>query len=91
MPKKREKLEIIYELLIAIRSSNNSIKQTPLQRAANLSTASFQEYFDELLQKELVCTAFEKKKKVIKLTEKGYLYLEEYKTIKNFLNMFDLG
>lgn len=89
--KKRERLEVIYDILSIIRDRNNSIKPTPLLRYSNLSSQSFNEYFRELKEKEFVKEIFDKKKKkFITLTDKGFKYLEKYKTILGFIDEFEL-
>jgi len=51
MKRKRDRLEVIYDILKIIRHYNNSIKPTPLLRYSNLSSQSFSEYISELLDK----------------------------------------
>ncbi len=90
MAKKRDKLEVIYDMLRIIKDKHNSIKPTPLLRFSNLSTQRFQEYIKELLEKELVLEIKDKKnKRFYSLSEKGFKYLERYSTIKEFI--FDFG
>ena len=89
--RKRDRLEVIYDFLKIIRESNNSIKPTPLLRKSNLSSQSFAEYFKEMLSKELIKEAQDKKRrKYITLTDKGFKYLEKYKYILGFIGEFEL-
>ncbi|USN45993.1 MAG: hypothetical protein H6502_02555 [Candidatus Woesearchaeota archaeon] len=89
--KKRERLEVIHDILSIIRDKNNSIKPTPLLRYANLSTKSFSEYQKELLQKNLIKEVVDRKgKKYVTLTDKGFAYLEKYKLISGFIEEFEL-
>lgn len=91
MAKKRERLEVIYDILSIIRTKNNSIKPTPLLRYSNLSTQRFSEYISDLLSKELVKELIDKKhKKTYTLTDKGFKYLEKYQTILGFIEEFEL-
>ena len=87
---KRNKLEIIRDILKIIQENRNTIKITPLIRKSNLSSSSFSEYFNELVSKSLVIEKHEKPGKVISLTEKGYRYLEKYANIMGFIEEFDL-
>jgi predicted transcriptional regulator len=88
---KRERLEVIYDLLSIIRLNNNSIKQTPLLRFSNLSSQRFLLYYTELIDKKFIIDIFDKKnKKTISLTEQGYEYLDRYKMIKGFIDDFNL-
>ena len=89
--KKRERLEVIYDILKIIRDRNNSIKPTPLLRYSNLSSSSFSEYYNELIAKEFVKEISDKKgKRYITLMDKGFKYLEKYNLILGFIGEFEL-
>ena len=91
MVKKRERLEVIYDILRIIRDNHNSIKPTPLLRYSNLSSQSFNDYFKELLEKNFIKEIRDKKnKKFITLTDQGFKYLEKYKKILEFIDDFNL-
>ncbi len=91
MNKKRERLEVIHDLLRIIRDNNNSIKPTPLMRSSNLSSSRFADYYSELFTKGLVREINDKQgRKYITLTDKGFKYLERYKNILDFIEEFDL-
>ncbi len=91
MGSKRNRLEIIYDILNMIRRNNNSIKPTPLLRYSNLSSQRFSKYLDELMEKGFIKEGRnKKKKKIIMLTEKGHKYLEKYKAITKFIEDFNL-
>lgn len=91
MSKKRDRLEVIYDILKVISDRHNSIKPTPLLRYSNLSSQRFSEYMGELLEKNLVREIIDKKnKKTISLTDNGFKYLEKYKLITNFIDEFEL-
>ncbi len=85
---KRNKLEIIKDILKIIQD-NHSIKPTPLLRRSNISSSRFKEYYLDLLEKEFIKETHGKNKKII-LTEKGHRYLEKYSTIINFIDEFEL-
>jgi len=87
---KRGKLEIIKDILKIIQENRNSIKPTPLLRQSNLSSVRFKEYFIELLDKKFVKEFNHKGEKFISLTEKGFKFLDKYKTIINFIDEFEL-
>lgn len=90
MAKKRDRLEVIYDILSIIQSNRNSIKPTPLLRYSNLSSQRFTEYFDELKEKGFVKEVEDKNKKFITLTDKGFKYLERYQMINDFIGDFNL-
>jgi len=87
---KRNRLEIIRDILKIIQEHKNSIKPTPLLRRANISSSKFKEYLTGLLEKKFVKETNTKYGKRISLTEKGFQYLEKYKTIIGFIEEFEL-
>jgi predicted transcriptional regulator len=88
---KRGKLEIIRDILNKIHDNHNSIKVTPLLRKANISSIRFKEYFLELLEKGLIKEIVGKNgEKFISLTDKGFKFLEKYRTIIDFIKEFEL-
>jgi len=91
LTKKRERLEVIFDILKIISFNHNSIKPTPLLRQSNLSSSSFFQYYDDLLQKELVREIIDQNgSKYITLTDKGFRYLEKYTLILGFIREFEL-
>ena len=90
MAKKRERLEIIKDIIKTIREIRN-IKPTRLLYASNLSPQMFKEYINELITKDFIKLDVDKKeKKTFSLTEKGNNFLEEYRMIENFVENFGL-
>lgn len=91
MPKKRNRLEIIHDILDIIRDHDNSIKPTPLLRFSNMSTQRFNEYYGELLEKGFIREGIDKKgRKFITLTDKGFHFLQKYRQIIGFVEEFEL-
>jgi predicted transcriptional regulator len=90
MTKKRERLEVIYDILKVIQNNNNTVKPTRLLYASNLSPQMFKEYIDELGQKKLIAEKEEGGKKSYSLTTKGFEFLEKYKVIVEFIENFGL-
>jgi len=90
MAKKRERLEVIRDILRAIMS-NREIKPTRLLYASNLSPQMFKEYINELIAKKFISVDIdEKEKKTFSLTKHGQDFLQEYKVIENFVENFGL-
>ena len=88
---KRGKLEIMRDILKIIQDNRNSIKPTPLLRKSKMSSTGFKEYYIELIEKKFIReVTLEKKDKYVILTEKGFKFLERYKTIVDFIDEFDL-
>lgn len=90
MTKKRERLDIIRDILNSIREKRD-IKPTRLLYASNLSPQMFKDYINELISKGFIKLDIdEKQKKTFSLTAKGNEFLEEYKVIENFIESFGL-
>ena len=90
MSKKRERLEVIRDILKVIQNSRQ-IKPTRLLYASNLSPQMFKDYVDELINKKFIQTEDDGKgKKTFSLTKKGNEFLQEYKVIENFVENFGL-
>lgn len=88
--KKRERLDVIRDILQTIRQ-NREIKPTRLLYASNLSPQMFKEYINELITKNFIKLDIdEKEKKSFSLTKKGQDFLSEYKLIENFIENFGL-
>jgi len=84
-------METIYDILLIVLNNRQRIKPNPLLRYSNLSPQRFAVYFEELLEKELLKEEFdEKNKKYIVLTNRGFQYIKEYKTVLRFINEFEL-
>jgi len=90
MAKKRERLEVIRDILKAIRQ-NRQIKPTRLLYSSNLSPQMFKDYINELITKNFIKLDIDKDdKKTFSLTKKGMEFLQEYKMIENFVENFGL-
>ena len=90
MTKKRERLEVIRDIIQSIRE-NRKIKPTRLLYASNLSPQMFKEYINELISKDFIKLDIDnKEKKSFSLTQKGNSFLEEYRIIENFVENFGL-
>ncbi|HJX50329.1 MAG TPA: winged helix-turn-helix domain-containing protein [Candidatus Nanoarchaeia archaeon] len=87
---KRNRLEIIQDILKIIQENHNSIKPTPLLRQSNISTARFKEYFNDLIKKKFIKEINNKNNKSISLTDKGFKFLEKYRIITGFIEEFEL-
>jgi predicted transcriptional regulator len=89
MAKKRERMEVIRDILDSIRDNKN-IKPTRLLYASNLSPQMFKEYINELMVKGFIKLEIEEDKKTFSLTKKGNEFLEEYRVIERFIDNFGL-
>lgn len=91
MEKKRNRLQIIFDILRVIRDRNGRIKPTHILYKSNLSHQMMMDYLDELKQKEFILEIKKDKGKTYAITSKGEKYLSEYSTIKEFANSFGLS
>ncbi len=86
---RRGKLEIIRDIL-KILQDNPRIKPTPLLRKSGISSSRFKCYYNELIVKGFIKEIKVKERKNIKLTDKGFRFLEKYKSIADFIDEFEL-
>jgi len=88
--KKRERLDVIRDILQTIRQTRE-IKPTRLLYASNLSPQMFKEYINELISKKFInLEVDDKEKKTFSLTKKGQDFLLQYKVIEDFIDNFGL-
>lgn len=87
---RRTKIEIIYDILMAIQGKGGKIKPTHLLYKSNLSYKKMLEYVNELIGKEMMDEKMIKGKKMYSITEKGINYIHEFKKIKEFSDSFGL-
>ena len=92
MSKKRGRLQIIHDILHAIRAKGGTIKPTHLLYKSNLSHQMMGDYLNELIGKGFIeeQEAGKSRSKTYSLTKKGYDYLAEYRTVINFIESFGL-
>jgi predicted transcriptional regulator len=90
MKKKRDRLQVIYDILKPISEKNGKIKPTHILYKSNLSHQMMEEYLTWLLEKGFIIENKVPKGKTYSITLKGRDYLNEYKTIINFTESFGL-
>ncbi|MBI2665292.1 hypothetical protein HYX12_01560 [Candidatus Woesearchaeota archaeon] len=96
MASRRSRLELIFDILLAIQNKGGRIKPTHLMYKSNLSHKLLNSYLDELIQKELVLIQEEivrKKKapnKIVVITDKGLGFLAEFRRMREFTDAFGL-
>lgn len=91
MERKRNRLEIIRDILKVIRERNGKIKPTHILYKSNLSYQMMEDYLDELKKKNFIIEVKQKKGKTYVITEKGLNYLDKYNMIADFTESFGLG
>ncbi len=91
---KRERLEVIFDILCAVRDAGNSLGPTRLLYASNLSPKMFKEYTEEMVVKGFLAedevVVKKRAKKQFQLTTKGFQFLEKYQEIISVIEEFGL-
>ncbi|MGV8169640.1 MAG: winged helix-turn-helix domain-containing protein [Candidatus Nanoarchaeia archaeon] len=90
MAKKRERLDIIEDILLSIQSKNGEIKPTHLMYKSNLSHTQMKSYLEELIEKSLVQKISKKNYEYIIITDRGLEFLTKLKEMKAFDESFGL-
>ena len=96
MGARRSRLELIFDILLAIQNKGGRIKPTHLMYKSNLSHKLLNSYLEELIEKELVMIqeeAARKKQapnKMVVITEKGLGFLAEFRRMREFTDAFGL-
>lgn len=91
MDKKRNRLQVIRDILEVIKARSGRIKPTHILYKSNLSHQMMEEYLTELKEKEFIEEHKKDKSRTYSITEKGNDYLQRYKLIDEFANSFGLG
>ena len=96
MASRRSRLELIFDILLAIQNKGGRIKPTHLMYKSNLSHKLLNTYLEELIEKELVIIEeIQTKKKqmaskTVAITEKGLGFLAEFRRMREFTDAFGL-
>jgi predicted transcriptional regulator len=96
MASRRSRLELIFDILLAIQNKGGKIKPTHLMYKSNLSHKLLNTYLEELIEKELVVieeVQVKKKQtpsKTVVITEKGLGFLAEFRRMREFTDAFGL-
>ena len=90
MERKRNRMEIMHDMLKIIQERKGKLKKTHLMYKANLSHNQMKIYLFELTESELIEKASPKDKTPLKITEKGSDFFLKYKQMKEFEKTFGL-
>jgi predicted transcriptional regulator len=89
MRKKRDRLEVIRDILATVQEKRN-IGPTRLLQLSNLSPQMFKEYLGELLEKGLLSESEDGSGKKYAVTDRGHLFLQRYRVFENFVGELGL-
>ena len=96
MATRRSRLELVFDILLAIQNKGGKIKPTHLMYKSNLSHKLLNTYLEELAERGLVAVEeeFNKKRKAssraIIITDKGLGFLAEFRRMREFTDAFGL-
>ena len=90
MTKKRNKLEIIKDILEVIKNKNGKIKPTHILYKSNLSYIMMEDYLTELIGKNFIEERINGKNKTYIIKARGLEFLEKYSMIEDFTTSFGL-
>lgn len=90
MERKRNKADIVNDMLRIIRENGDKVKKTHLMYKANLSHKQMESYLSELMKNNLIEKNTLEKKYFIKVTKKGSDFLIKYTQVKEFEKTFGL-
>jgi predicted transcriptional regulator len=78
------------DMLVAIQLKGGKIKPTHMMYKANLSHKLLSKYLAEFLEKKLIEELMIKKNKYYTLTDKGVSFINHYRKMKEFKELFDI-
>ncbi len=90
MERKRNRIEIIYDILRVIQDKGGKIKKTHIMYKANLSHNQMKLYLNELYKKGLIKDNISSNKHLIQITKKGEDFSERYVQVREFEKTFGL-
>ncbi len=90
MTERRTKIDIMNDMLLSIQQKGGKIKPTHLMYKANLSHKLLSKYVEEFMEKGLINEEYTKNHKVYVLTDKGIDFINQYRKMKDFKELFDL-
>ncbi len=90
MPKKRNRIDIIADMLTAIQDKGGEIKPTHLMYKSNLSHTQMSTYLDELIEKHFIEKTKKENYEYIIITDKGHSFLQKLREMKEFEQTFGI-
>ena len=91
MERKRNRLEVIRDILQVIRNKNGRVKPTHILYKSNLSHTMMKEYIKELIDKKFITEENIEKGRTYRMTQKGEKYLADYSKLTGFMDSFGLS
>ncbi|MDD5086933.1 MAG: winged helix-turn-helix domain-containing protein [Candidatus Nanoarchaeia archaeon] len=89
--KKRERFDVINDILVSIKKNKGKIKPTRLLYSSNLSSLMFKDYISDLTKTGLIAEVKDSKgRKHYEITEKGHDFLRKYSMFNEFVGNLGL-
>ena len=90
MTERRNKIDIIYDILRVTNDKGGKILPTHLLYKSNLAHQRMKGYVEELKQKKLIDEVKEDTKTFFVITDEGRKFLQQYHQLKEFTEAFGL-
>lgn len=90
MDRKRNRIDIVHDIILSIQRKGGKIKPTHLMYKANLSYNQMNAYLEELMSKGVIEKIKEKNSSYFIITEKGYVFSQKITEMRNFEKTFGL-
>ena len=91
MNQKRDRVGIIHDILLLVRSKEGEAGPTAIMYRANLSHQMLTEYINEMITKEFLTEQIDKRgKRTYAITDKGHAFIKDYQTIRKFFDAYGL-
>lgn len=87
---RRDRLQIVNDILGSIQEKGGKIRPTHLLYKSNLAHNKMKSYLAELMEKGLIKEDTDEGNKYYFLTEKGIKFIEEYQKVREFVDSFGL-
>ena len=87
---RRERIDIVLDMLTAIRDKGGEIKPTHLMYKANLTHRQMKSYLDDLVAKNFMEYDDSKDTKYILITDAGRKFIEKIYEMQDFEKMFGI-
>jgi predicted transcriptional regulator len=90
MARKRDRIDIISDMLNSISRKGGEIRPTHLMYKSNLAYNQMRSYLEELIEKEFVHKIKRKNSEYIIITDSGLKFLQKIREMKEFEKTFGL-
>jgi len=90
MARKRDRTDIVLDMLSSIQDKGGEIKPTHLMYKSNLSHNQMNLYLEELFQKDFVMKISKNKGQYLSITDKGREFMMKLREMKEFERTFGL-